>query len=457
MIAIWLTFLLVAIPAVVMEAVAADDGPPWHTMRLGFNVGYITDTAYYHTALARTAADGFTHQRVMGPFLTGLRPAPNATADWVAWVLGNHTQTLTLTLSDYPYAIPPDLLADPTKYLTVWPGQPGTAKLASEAKYTNRGPIAAWANGSLASYGAVLRGLHALLAVRGLANRVDFELGNEPNALGYFWGTAGEFAPIADAAHAALTGGGGGAAGPSRIACCAFATELAGYAMKNGSDNGFYNFARGAARRYMPTSQTKTPLSFHFYRHSANDANVNRSTFSNITAFYGEDALNGSVVTEWGLFTYNSPRATAAMSSPALVVELVHLLTFAYARSLAEVDAHCLMDNPRKGGHNCYIDRFGVPKQSYAYLARVARIVRGGFRVAKTNTSTAGVLTTVAGRSSGERIVCACGEDADGVNAVRAAFELPAEWGVVASSGFEYDGATIPANEWLIVQNEPPN
>ena len=122
----------------------------WHTMRLGFNVGYITDTNYYHAALARTAADGFEHQRVMGAFLHGLRPAPIATADWVSWVLGNHTQTLTLTLSDFPYPIPADLLAYPAKYLSVWPGEPGTAKLASEVVYTNRGPVAAWANnGSL--------------------------------------------------------------------------------------------------------------------------------------------------------------------------------------------------------------------------------------------------------------------------------------------------------------------
>ena len=72
-----------------------------------------------------------------------------------------------------------------------------------------------------------------------------------------------------------------------------------------------------------------------------------------------------------------------------------------------------------------------------------------GFKVEK-----AAGLTTVTGKSSGLVIVCACG-DMDGNNATDAAYELPDAWGVVASSEFEYDGKILPADAWMVVQNEP--
>ncbi len=121
----------------------------------------------------------------MGAFLKGLRSsAPGPTALWVDWILanmsaaaGNATTTLTLSLSDFPYDVPPALLGNPGNYLIAWPGQPGTAKLVEEAKYTNRAPPVGWQHGNLTSYGAVLRGLRLALAAKGIADRVDFELG----------------------------------------------------------------------------------------------------------------------------------------------------------------------------------------------------------------------------------------------------------------------------------------
>lgn len=285
-----------------------------------------------------------------------------------------------------------------------------------------------------------------------------FELGNEPNAAGYWWGTAAQFGPVADAAYAALVAAAAGAPLPPRVACCAFATELAGYGLANGTEHGFHDFARGAAARY-----DGAPLSWHFYRHSSHDGERNVSTYANVTRFYGAAALRGSVVSEWGLFTYNSPRTTAAVSSPLLMLELVRLLAFAYDVGVAEIDAHCLMDHPQKGGHNCYFDRFGAPKASYGVYALAARVIRGGYRVARRGPparrragGAAGVLTTIEGRASGLLIVCACGADADGAGTAAAAYVLPAEWGVVASSGFAYDGAALPAGQWMVVQDEPP-
>ena len=46
------------------------------------------------------------------------------------------------------------------------------------------------------------------------------------------------------------------------------------------------------------------------------------------------------------------------------MVELVRAVAFAATAGVAELDAHCLMDNPHKGGHDCYFDRFGKAQLS---------------------------------------------------------------------------------------------
>ena len=201
--------------------------------------------------------------------------------------------------------------------------------------------------------------MRSTLVDAGVSKRVSYELGNEPNAASYFWGDAAQFGPIADAAHEVVSDG--------DVTCCAFTSSLGGYNKENGTVNGFVDFAKGAATRY-----PSTPLSLHYYRHSTNDANNNVSTYANLTAFYGPEALRGAVLTEWGVYTYQSRRASQEMASPRLMNEFVHLLDFAYEYKIAEVDAHCLADHPHKGGHNCYFDRFMEPRASYdMHKARV--------------------------------------------------------------------------------------
>ena len=214
--------------------------------------------------------------------------------------------------------------------------------------------------------------MRSTLVDAGVSKRVSYELGNEPNAASYFWGDAAQFGPIADAAHEVVSDG--------DVTCCAFTSSLGGYNKENGTVNGFVDFAKGAATRY-----PSTPLSLHYYRHSTNDANNNVSTYANLTAFYGPEALRGAVLTEWGVYTYQSRRASQEMASPRLMNEFVHLLDFAYEYKIAEVDAHCLADHPHKGGHNCYFDRFMEPRASYdMHKARVVFDVDSQSRYRRT-------------------------------------------------------------------------
>ena len=117
---------------------------------------------------------------------TGLENFTSALLANVSKLMGD-SSTITLSLSDFPFDVVPDLLEHPSRYLSVWPkpwqpGEPANATLADTLRYTNRAPPTrgAWAdNATLADYLVVLRKLRRLLGPS-----VDFEIANEPNALG---------------------------------------------------------------------------------------------------------------------------------------------------------------------------------------------------------------------------------------------------------------------------------
>jgi hypothetical protein len=156
-----------------------------HTLRLGFNVGYLSDSQYYERAFRRIAADGILHTRFMGPFLHPQGHAAERRENFTSALLANvsklmgDSSTITLSLSDFPFDVVPDLLEHPSRYLSVWPkpwqaGVPANATLAATLRYTNRAPPTrgAWAgNATLPDYLAILRRLRGLLGPS-----VDFEI-----------------------------------------------------------------------------------------------------------------------------------------------------------------------------------------------------------------------------------------------------------------------------------------
>ena len=148
-------------------------------------------------------------------------------------------------------------------------------------------------------------------------------------------------------------------------------------------------------------------------------------------------------------------------------------MAFAATAGVAELDAHCLMDNPHKGGHDCYFDRFGKvqlfppsslclplisrtgePRASYHNYALLARVIRGGYRVSGGGPA----LTNISGAESGLQIIAAAG-DSDGRSAQPGSFTLGAEAGVVASSGGVAVGGErrveLGVGDWIVTQHEP--
>jgi hypothetical protein len=161
-----------------------------HRLSIGFNVGYLTDMQYYTTALQRLRIDAESSSlkslRVMGPFVHSNGTAASRmeafTAEWLHTISTTAGPNISfmLSLSDYPFNVPPDFIQYPSRYLKAWVGEPSTSALVDTLRYTNRAPPnrGAWLGAGTSDYA------HVLTKLRGLVpSNVGFEIGNEPNAL----------------------------------------------------------------------------------------------------------------------------------------------------------------------------------------------------------------------------------------------------------------------------------
>ena len=122
-------------------------------------------------------------------------------------------------------------------------------------------------------------------------------------------------------------------------------------------------------------------------------------------------------------------------------------------------------------GHNCYFDRTGDPKPAYYALARIAALVRNGY-VASFDEKYR--LTTIVSSSSVDvgdvlpkkpcreatkvvkvmRLLAAAGGyDGEGPAPAPVVLNATRNDQIVASSSFTYDGFTLPAGEWLLIES----
>ena len=220
-----------------------EDAPPtinrsrWHDLEIGANLGYMGGPCASPAIIRQAAADGvITRLRAMDPFPSGgggtwtSASAPATGSGWMQEILAAHpATTLLVSLNNYPYRMPADFGADYQKYLpavdfnAILAGMPPSfnysEQLTDMARYTNRAPLFAAEGASLADYTSKLMQLRGNLSAAGLSKRVRYEIGNEPDALLYFWGSAVQFGEIADATHSALS-----SAGADPFYCCGYSS-----------------------------------------------------------------------------------------------------------------------------------------------------------------------------------------------------------------------------------------
>ena len=138
---------------------------------------------------------------------------------------------------------------------------------------------------------------------------------SEPNALVYFWGSPQDFRQVADAVYPVLSAEKASSGAPL---CCGYAS-----AGKPATWTPPWWQWSGEAPSHYP----QAALSWHLYLNGGSE------TYDQVRVWAANstraDALNGSSVTEWGLFSDGTPTRLLELQTPRLVAELARLLGFA--------------------------------------------------------------------------------------------------------------------------------
>ena len=107
-----------------------------HRIRLGFNVGYLSDGVKYQKARSTLRADGLLlHHRYMGAWMHPNGSASTRTSNWTASLLSEYLDELgvgasaTITLSDFPFNVQPDFIVNASLFLDAWAGRRGTSPI----------------------------------------------------------------------------------------------------------------------------------------------------------------------------------------------------------------------------------------------------------------------------------------------------------------------------------------
>ncbi len=318
----------------------------------GFNLGYLGDLKNgenINTALSTIKNDGFTNVRVYEPFTRNLMN--NQPQQQVTYLksLTNNGFNVLLSLSNYPFT------SNGTENQK---GKNADKDKQRMLQYTNR-----YTPDDLSEYGVFLNGFIDQLNQDNTINNLSFEIGNEPDAKQYFWGTPTEFISIARKTKSILL------KYKRPIYCCGFTSEFANEGDKMNRNYSSFLYDNDFFRN--------VNASFHFYQ---ND----KDGFSNVNI---PNAKNGAI-TELNMFSHQNKgtfQKNLRANSPQLGALMIQLLDYAYTNDLKIVYLFKLTDNADKEGTLGFFDSNGLPKASYNYFKKMYSIIKDGYFIEKTN------------------------------------------------------------------------
>ncbi len=327
-----------------------DDG--FKSINFGFNIGYLGDLKKdlnYEKPLQVLKADGVKNVRVYEPFTKNLMPQPQLKTKLLTDLTDRGFQVL-LSLSDYPYQ-KDDIQDDRSSE---------NESRKQMLGFTNRYPP-----NDLSAYTSYLDGFVQNLQTSGALDHIKFEIGNEPDAKKYFWGTPDQFISIAKQTKSVLL------KYKRPIFCCAFTSEFA----NNGS---------AKSQQYEAFLQDKEffrgiNVSFHFYHNSKYGFNTIKLP-----------NVGNAAITEFNLFSYqkgSNNKKSANTNSPYFGGWMIQLLDYAYQNDIKSVYLFKLVDNADKEGSLGFFDANGDPKPSYNYFKQIYSIIKDGYKIQKDNQS----------------------------------------------------------------------
>ncbi len=317
-------------------------GAEMHTrkLRLGFGIGCLGRAQHFDTALSTIASDGFKYVRAFKPFQRNFGQDYNLLISNIDVIVPNGLIPY-LALSNFPYHLMPDA---PDSMLRDIPLP--AARREEAARFSNRCPPS-----GLGEYRSALQRLVGALADWYGQEAIEawyFEIGNEPDAPLFFWGTPEDFSKTFVFALATLkdynprlrVGGGG------------FTSRLVADAQE-----------RPAYRRVAETiasSSSTDFLSFHIYpRNYAGSRSISQA----IQHFGDANSSKPRIVSEWNVDGAGSASANSIIDSEAFVPYLIDIIAACWTSRVDMLLIHKFMDFPRST-HTSWVCLIGTGAQS---------------------------------------------------------------------------------------------
>ncbi len=200
-----------------------------------------------------------------------------------------------------------------------------------------------------------------------------FEIGNEPDAPRFFWGTADDFQQVFTTALETLKN----SSPRLRVGGAAFTSRFLADPQKSAP----YHRLAATLASYPATDF----LSLHIYSTTYSG----RQSMS--VAIQRFDELSSSkplVVSEWNIKSAASASVDSIIDSEAFVPYLIDTIAACWTSGVEMLLIHKLMDFPRLDTYQLGLfDRNGWPKRAYTYVRLMREIVEGGYTVIDANNA----------------------------------------------------------------------
>ena len=403
----------------------AESQDDFHQLEFGMSVGffkYLKNQDAYEGPLKRMANDGIRHVRGNDPFTTDMQPYLKKIPTLIESVT-KHDIEFLLSISNYPYPVKPAHIQpwvakafDRPEYASKGKARKEkyNRQIQNKSKWTNRFPPE-----DLDAYGDFLESLVNKLIEKDVLKNTSFEIGNEPNAPIYYWGSAAEFKQIVHKTHEVLK------ETKRPIVCCAFTGKQV---MENewNRESDFYQFSYSE-----PLFKEDLGFSFHLYQgHGVGDW----KDFESIE----HDFLEGSYITEtnvYGGMADGTPQLEKA-NSPFWIVRFAQMLEFAYKHKIERIYFHKLKDQPGIKGKLGFFDVKGKAKPSYEYFLKVKSVIDDGYKLEINDD-----YIQIVGKK--KTLIVALNET-----------DYQSNWGSPSETSSQTKTSEfIPKDEWVIINN----
>jgi hypothetical protein len=337
------------------------------SVEIGFGIGPLRGARRVTPALVRIHNDGFRVIRGYEPFQMGDPPGygrvigPLRTLDSMGF-------TPFVGLSNFPAQLMPANAQLPVG--GSGRNQRKARKLQNISEHTNR-----FAPDPQAFDGMLTGLLNSLVQTfgRDKLQSWHFEIGNEPDADKFFWGTPEQFDALMRVAisrfHAVdpqIAVGGG-----------AFTTALIRGASKH---EAYASLARSLSQ------SSSDFVSVHVYSRSFPDpAQIGQE----LNGLLGSQKTAERVISEWNVRTRGDGDMQQILNSTAIMPALIDVLGAAYESDVSLILIHKLMDDASDGGGQLGLfNPDGSPKGGYASVVTAAQFARSGFTLSRPNGAT---------------------------------------------------------------------